>query len=117
MCARRLLSLIIQGRNLVWIDESGFETDVGVKDYRSWSQKGEPMKLIQHKVNDSTSRTRVTLYAAIGAGLHENQVFMTADGCSSDNFVDFIKKVNEARRDPEQELIVCLDNATIHHSV
>ena len=72
MCARRLLSLIIQGRNLVWIDESGFETDVGVKDYRSWSLKGEPMKLTQHKVNDSTSRANISLFAAIGAGLHEN---------------------------------------------
>jgi len=114
-CARRLVSLMIQGRNLIWIDESSHQMEWGAQHSRTWAPRRERIPFPTFSTD--RGQISVNLYAAIGPSLKNNCLFWIADGCNTDNFVTFLKKIDEARRDSNEECTAALDNYGSHHSI
>ena len=91
MCARRLCTLLMQGKNLVYFDESSFQTVCGAHQTKCWAHKGEQINLPQWK--PSHGKSAVTLFACIGRGFENNHVFMKADASNGENLTEFFKQV------------------------
>lgn len=106
--AQFLQSLVREGKEVIYMDESQFHSWMSTK--KAWSLSHSPVEVILNNRQHG-----VSVFGAIGYCLKES-VFLVAERNNKENFIEFMKMVKEKLKNKDSKPFVVLDNAASHRA-